>query len=176
MLSNAPWTPSGYGQQSRLLLPRLADLGHEMAITCFYGLEGGVLNMGKFQCFPKRFHPYGNDVVIPHTAAFQSDIMLSLMDVWVMNPEDYPKPMRWIPWYPVDHDPMPAIIRGKISLAYKRITFSKFGVQKTHEAGLDCYYIPHGIETDLFKPNGSKQASREKLGLPQDKYVVGTVR
>jgi len=173
-LSNAPWTPSGYGQQCRIFLPRLADLGHIMAITCFYGLEGGVVNMGKFLCYPKRFHPYGNDVSVPHAASFNADIMISLMDTWVMNPEEYPKQLRWVPWLPVDHDPIPAIVRGKIALAYKRITFSKFGVEKIHEAGLDCYYIPHGIETDIFKPL-DKNVCREKLGLPLDKYIVGTV-
>lgn len=173
-LSNAPWTPSGYGQQSRIFLPRLADLGHTMAITCFYGLEGGVLNMGKFLCYPKRFHPYGNDVAAPHAMNFGADLLISLMDTWVMNPEDYPKQLRWVPWYPVDHQEMPAIVRGKIALAYKRIAFSKHGVTCTHNAGLDCYYVPHGIETQIFKP-ADKSAARASLGIPQDRYVVGTV-
>jgi glycosyltransferase involved in cell wall biosynthesis len=173
-LSNAPWTPSGYGQQSRIFLPRLADLGHIMAITCFYGLEGGVVNMGKFLCYPKRFHPYGNDVSVAHAASFNADIMISLMDTWVMNPEEYPKQLRWVPWYPVDHDPMPAIVRGKVAQAYKRITFSQHGVAMTHQAGLDCYYVPHGIETQVFKPL-DKKACRDKLGIPDGKYVVGTV-
>jgi len=172
--SNAPWSPSGYGQQCRIFLPRLADLGHIMAITCFYGLEGGVVNMGKFLCYPKRFHPYGNDIIVPHTMSFNADIMISLMDTWVMNPEEYPKQMRWVPWYPIDHETMPAIIRGKVSLAYKRISFSKHGVQATHNAGLDCSYVPHGIETDIFRPR-DKAECRKKLGLPNDKYIVGTV-
>jgi len=174
MLSNAPWSPSGYGQQCRIFLPRLADLGHIMAITCFYGLEGGVVNMGKFLCYPKRFHPYGNDVSVAHAASFNADIMISLMDTWVMNPEEYPKQLRWIPYYPVDHDPMPPIVRSKITQAYKRITFSHHGVEMTHQAGLDCYYIPHGIETDVFKPK-DKKAAREKMGIPDGKYIVGTV-
>ena len=174
MLSNAPWAPSGYGQQSRIFLPRLADLGHEMAVTCFYGLEGGTINMGKFICFPRAGHLYGNDIIAQHTLHFGADIMMSLMDTWVMNPDEYPKSMRWVPWYPVDHEPLPNIIRAKISLAYRRITFSKFGVKMTHEAGLDCTYIPHGIETDIFKPMDKKKC-REFLGLPQDKYIVGTV-
>jgi len=174
MLSNAPWTPSGYGQQASLFLPRLADMGHTMAITCYYGLEGGVINMGKFLAFPKRLHPYGNDISMLHTASFQADIMLSLMDTWVMNPEDYPKGMRWVPWYPVDHDPMPAIVRNKIALAYKRITFSQHGVKMTHQAGLDCSYVPHGIDTNVFKPL-DRAACRKALGLPDDKWIVGTV-
>jgi glycosyltransferase involved in cell wall biosynthesis len=174
-LSNAPWSPSGYGQQSGIFLPRLADLGHTMAVTCFYGLEGGQVNFGKFICFPKGGHPYGNDIAWQNAKiGFGADIMISLMDTWVMNPEEYPPGFRWVPWYPVDSDPMPPIIRGKLSLAHKRISISMHGVKMTHNAGLDCYYIPHGIETKLFKPMDKKE-SRAKLGLPQDKYVVGTV-
>jgi glycosyltransferase involved in cell wall biosynthesis len=44
----------------------------------------------------------------------------------------------------------------------------------THDAGLDCYYVPHGIETNVFKPL-DKKVCREKVGVPQDKYIVGTV-
>jgi glycosyltransferase involved in cell wall biosynthesis len=173
-LSNSPWSSSGYGQQSRLFLPRLADLGHVMAITCFYGLEGGVLNMGKFLCYPKRFHPYGNDIIVPNSSSFNADIMISLMDVWVMNPEEYPRGFRWVPWYPIDHITMPAIVRGKLAQAYKRITFSQHGVTCSHDAGLECYYVPHGIETDIFKPM-DKTECRTKMGMPLDKYVIGTV-
>ncbi len=130
--------------------------------------------MGEFLCFPKRGHPFGNDVSVPHSVSFRADIMISLMDTWVMNPEDYPKGFRWVAYYPVDHDPMPAIVRGKIALAYKRITFSKFGVEKTHEAGLDCSYVPHAVETNVFKPM-DKAECRQAIGVPADKYIVGTV-
>jgi len=44
----------------------------------------------------------------------------------------------------------------------------------THQAGLDCYYIPHGIELDIFKPK-DKAECRKKLGIPDGRYVVGTV-
>ena len=174
LLSNAPWSNSGYGNQSRIFLSRLAELGHDMGIICFYGLEGGVLNMGKITCYPKRMHPYGNDVVVPHSMAFRADITISLMDTWVMNPEEYPPGMRWVPWYPVDHDPIPPIVRSKIALAWKRIAMSQFGVEKTHEAGRDCSYIPHGGETNVMKPL-DKAECRKALGLPGDKWIVGTV-
>ena len=103
-LSNSPWTPSGYGQQSKLFLERLQADGHQMAATCFYGLEGGVINMGGVVCYPKFRHIYGNDIVVPHSQNFKADVMISLMDVWVMNPEEYPLGFKWVPWYPVDHE------------------------------------------------------------------------
>jgi glycosyltransferase involved in cell wall biosynthesis len=173
-MSNAPWSSSGYGQQTALFLPRLKNLGHEMGCFAYYGLEGGGLNLNGVAYYPRMGHPYGNDVSVAHYQMHRAELMISLMDVWVMNPEDYDKNITWVPWYPVDHDPMPSIIRGKLAHAMKRITYSKFGVEKTHEAGLDCYYIPHGIDTAIFYP-GDKQMSRANLGWPNDKWIVSTV-
>lgn len=173
-ISNAMWTQSGYGQQSALFLPRIKDLGHVVGLVSYYGLEGGVFDYNGITCFPKRFHPYGNDMVIPIYFKFGFDFLLSLMDTWVMNVEDYPREMRWVPWYPIDHDTMPEIIRGKLNKAWKRIAMSRHGQSATHNAGMDCYYIPHGVNTDIFKP-GDKAEARTRLHWPQDKYIVLTV-
>src|SRR5512146_2250478 len=124
IVSNSPWTPSGYGQQTRMLSERLKAQGHEIAILCYFGLEGGIINVNGITCFPKRYHPYGNDVLIAHSMNWHADIVISLMDTWVMNVEEYPPPLRWVPWYPVDHDPMPALVRQKLNLAHKRIAMS----------------------------------------------------
>lgn len=145
-----------------------------MGMLSFYGLEGGILNLGGIVCYPKGLHPYGNDVVLVHYQQHRAEMLISLMDTWVMNPEEYPLTMCWVPWYPVDHDPMPQIVRSKISQAFRRISISKFGAEKTREAGLDCYYIPHGVDTNIFKP-GDKNEARERLGWPKDKYIVLTV-
>ena len=52
--------------------------------------------------------------------------------------------------------------------------FSKHAEQLTHEAGLECYYVPHGVNTKVFKPKDKAEA-RERLGLPKDAYIIGTV-
>jgi glycosyltransferase involved in cell wall biosynthesis len=173
-LSNSPWSSSGYGQQTGLFLPRIKALGHEPAAICYFGLEGGAMVVNGIPCFPKRYHPYGNDIAVTHTANFGAQVMFSLMDTWVMNVEEYPQGFKWIPWFPVDHEPMPQIVRTKLNIAYKRIAISKFGEKATHAAGLDCYYIPHGVDTKVFHPM-EKSESRRALGFPLDKWIVGTV-
>ena len=45
--SNAPWVPSGYGSQVMLMLPRLRALGHEVAVSSFYGLSGSARSDGR---------------------------------------------------------------------------------------------------------------------------------
>ncbi len=175
-LSNAPWAPTGYGNQSKLFLPELAEtLGHEIGILSFYGLEGGILHWNGMQVYPRGFDPYGNDVITAHTIHFQARLCISLMDSWVINVDAINQgSMKWVPWFPIDHTPLPPPIYDRVSKAYKRIVFSKFGQKQVEDAGLDCYYVPHGIDTKMFHPVPMKEA-RDLLGFPQDKFIIGMI-
>ncbi len=173
-LSNAPWAQTGYGNQTRIFTPRLKALGHDPAVIAFYGHEGSPIQWNGMTVYPRGFHPYGNDVAAAHTIHYGAEVLISLVDAWVIQPDAIRDGVKWIPWYPVDMDPIPPLVAEKIARAYRRITFSQYGVKKTEEAGLDCYYVPHGVETDVFSP-GDKHEARKALGWPQDIYVVGMV-
>lgn len=170
-LSNAPWAQTGYGCQTRLNVPRIKAAGHEVKISAFYGLEGGVLNWSGVMVLPRAYHPYGQDIIGAH--AVSDDIMISLIDAWVCEPRNYPN-LRWCPWFPIDHDPLPPAVRVKVEQAYHRIVMSKFGAQMMDNAGLDYSYVPHGVETGTFKPIDRAEAL-ETTGLPKDAFIVGMV-
>ena len=172
-VSNSPWSRTGYGVQTNLFASRLQKAGHEVAILCYYGLEGGAFSYNGMLCFPKAQHPYGMDILNAHARNYQADAILTLMDTWVVQPSVMP-PFKWIAYYPVDHEPIPPKVRESIAMANYRIAMSKFGVEESHKAGLDCYYVPHGVDTELYKPY-DKMEAREKLHLPKDAYIVGTV-
>lgn len=172
-VSNGLHVKTGYGVQSNLFVTRLQQAGHSMAVLAYYGLEGGVLNINGVPVFPKHQHPYGMDVVNPHAQNFQVDAILTLMDTWVVQPVNF-QPFRWIAYYPIDHEPIPPKVREAISQAHYRIAMSKFGVDQSNKAGLDCYYVPHAVDTNIYKPTDKTEA-REKLNLPKDAYIVGTV-
>jgi hypothetical protein len=91
-----------------------------------------------------------------------------------MEPDRIPHGFKWIPYYPVDSNPMPPLVRERLQASHKRIAMSKYGVLKSNEAGLECYYVPHGIDTKQYYPV-DKQEAREKLKLPKDAYIIGTV-
>jgi len=169
--------------QTKLVLPRLKAMGHEPAVICYFGLEGGILNWNGIQCYPKYQHPYGQDIFMAHTMNWKANLAITWTDSWILEAEKFPYAMPWIPWYPVDHEPdplnpggtgMPPMVRAKISNAFKRIACSKYGEEHTHRAGLDCYYIPNCVDTNVYKPMDMKE-SRKKLGLPEDAFIVGTV-
>lgn len=170
--SNSPWTATGYGNQTRLTVPRLKDLGHHLSITAFYGLQGGLANYGDIRVYPNGHHLYGQDIIGASAQMDQADIIISLMDAWIMEPKRIPAPIKWFPWFPIDCEPIPEIVAEKVVQSAKGITMSKFGQAQAEAAGLDTYYIPHGIDTKVFQP---VLRSRERLKWPKDKFIVGMV-
>lgn len=173
-LSNAPWSFTGYGNQTKVFVPRLQKAGHEMAITAFYGHEGTPINLNGVMVYGKAHHLYGQDIMCAHAKHFGADIMISLMDAWVVDTDLMRHGVRWVPWFPVDSEPLSPRIIEQVEKAYKRIVFSKFGERIVNEAGLDCYYIPHGIDTNVFRPT-DKEKAREVLGWPNDRFIFGMV-
>jgi glycosyltransferase involved in cell wall biosynthesis len=56
------------------------------------------------------------------------------------------------------------------------IAMSRFGEQQMKACGLEPLYVPHGVDLDLFRPRPHDRAPiREKLGIPEDAFVVGMV-
>jgi len=148
-------------------------LGHEVAIQAFYGHEGSPINWNGIPVYGRGFHPYGQDIMAGHASSFGADVMISLMDAWVVE-TGLLQSTKWIPWFPIDHEPIPQRVAEPVSKAYKRIVFSHFGERMMDNAGLDYYYVPHGVDTKVFKPVDRKEA-RTKVELPDDKFIVGMV-
>ena len=169
--SNSPHAPTGYGVQTRLFVPRIKALGHDMTITAFYGLQGAPMVMDGIHVYPVHKHPYGQDVMQAHATHAQADAIISLFDIWAIDAQ---LTTPWFPWFPVDHEPIPVPVLRKAHAATKGIAMSKFGQRMAAQSGLDTWYVPHGVETKVFKP-GNRMEARERLKLPKDAFIVGMV-
>ena len=171
--SNAPWAPTGYGNQTGVFVPRLREAGHEVAISAFYGLEGAPMNGGGLVVFPAGKKSYGNDTLPADAQFWGADIVISLMDVWVLHPQATSQ-FRWVPWLPIDHDPVPPAIVRALETAYQPIAYSKWGQQKLAEAGYKALYVPHGIDTSVYQPL-DRTAARARFNADDDLFIVGGV-
>jgi len=171
--SNAPHAPTGYGNQTDLFVPRLAKQGHEIVVSAFYGLQGAPMRSNGVLVLPNGRDSYGNDTLVADAEFFNSDIVITLMDVWVLEP-GVTGMVRWCPWLPVDHDPVPPGVADKLRTAYQPIAYSKFGEDALKSVGYKPQYVPHGVDTEVFKPVDQKEA-REVMGCPDDVFLVGMV-
>mgnify|MGYP000952298470 CR=1 FL=1 len=171
--SNSPAATTGYGVQTKLFVPRLAKLlDGGISVTAFFGVQSGVLNINGIKVYPNFKHPYGQDVIGAHATWDQADAVVTLVDAWVIENQNIDVP--WFPWFPIDHEPMPANVLAKVRQAAKPIVMSKFGKRMAEQVGLDVWYVPHGVDTSIFKPLDREEA-REHLKWPQDKFIVGMV-
>ena len=175
--SNAPWAHTGYGNQTRIFVPRIQKLGHEMSIFANYGLGGAVLNVAEgIKVYPLGLEAHGADIIASHANHVKADIVITLYDAWVFRPEIASR-FRWVPWLPVDHDPLPERVKMVLESAWQPIAYSRFGEAKLKEAGLDPRYVPHGIETETFRPGTAKEraTARERLKIGDDTFVASMV-
>jgi glycosyltransferase involved in cell wall biosynthesis len=176
--SNAPWAGTGYGQQTDIFTELLTAAGHDVAILANYGLNGAPRGWKGMPVYPGGYDMWANDVLSLHSRHHFNEsngLILTLCDVWVIkNPAL--KQMPLASWVPIDHTPIPPKV-AQFFAEYNShpIAMSKFGLAELQNLGFDASYVPHGIDTDVFRPvtEIGGRSVREVLGLPADAFVVG---
>lgn len=177
--SNAPWSPTGYGNQTGLFTPRLNVAGYDVAVSAFYGLHGSILSWNGLPVMPGGAHAYGVDMLPQHAAAwFKGDpgLIVTLVDVWVLDGPGHQR-LPVCCWTPIDHSPPPPRVLDYLRVSGSvPIAMSRHGERELQAAGLDPVYVPHGVDTTVFQP-GDRDEARARLSLPVPDgcFLVGMV-
>jgi glycosyltransferase involved in cell wall biosynthesis len=159
------------------VVPRLASLGYEVAISAFAAppKHTGATEWNGHAVYPGGSDLYGRDVLQGHARHFGADLVLTLCDPWALGPEA----MSGLPvacWTPVDCEPLGradhiALTRG----GAKTIAMSRHGERMLRDAGHRPFYVPHGIDSSVYRPpDEDPEDLREQLGLG-GKFVIGIV-
>ena len=126
--------------------------------------------------YPNPEEDYGAkwaDKVYDH---FKADCIITLVDVWVMGMQD--TRLKWFPWTNIDHSPMPPNVYKVLSThsgIYKPIAISRYGEREMKRLDIDCFYVPHMINCEVFHPSAEiRGKQRENLGWA-NKFVIGQV-
>lgn len=174
--SNSPEATTGYGGQTRQMLPRLMADGHEVAVLGLWGHEAGIHRYmtpsGPVPIYPRGSVHYGLDVVDAQARAWvgrEPGWVITLYDVWVLQGRrNLWDGMDVASWTPVDHMPVPPAV-AEWSAAHPTIAMSRFGERMLAEAGVTSVYIPHGIER-IHAPTPSDV--RRRMGLDESAFLV----
>ncbi len=173
--ANAPWCASGYGVQSREIVPGLKRLGHHVDVFSWWGLMGGIMEYQGMKIYPAFGDPYGNDVVREHANHADSDLVIGLVDLWVQGNYADTLPQRWMPYFPIDSIPIPPEIYNLAKRTQWPVTYSQWGVNELAKVGVQAYFVPHGVG-DAYRPNlEAGRRWRMENGIPQDAFMVASV-
>jgi glycosyltransferase involved in cell wall biosynthesis len=172
-VSNAPFVGSGYGVQTDIFTRLMKKDGHRPVIRAFYGHNGPPMMANGIEILPASFGEGANDIITADHAHYQPDATVILYDIWPYEK----RTLRSVPltaWVPIDHDPMPPAVLANLREIKYIWAMSRFGERKIREAGLVCDYVPHGVETDVYKPT-DRAAARAKWGIKDDQFFAVTV-
>jgi glycosyltransferase involved in cell wall biosynthesis len=171
--SCAPWAPSGYGTETAIWSQELQRLGHEVIISTYWGIQGGATVWNGMTILPGFGPNYCSTSLYQHAKAYNPDLIITLGDVWVMN-ADLLRELPVAHWLPSDCRPMSLADRGVVdSSGAQLIAMSEFGLERFRRAGFDAVYVPHAIDTDVFRPLPNRAELRDAAGLPEDTFVIG---
>lgn len=185
VLSNSPGMPTGYGIATEALVNLLKRDGADVAALSNYGHEGinstYKTRFGDIPLYARGSEAYSNDVAPAHHKhwkalnAKQPDLMITLYDVWVLNSKGYDS-IPIASWTPIDHNPVPpGVLQWLKKDNVTPLAMSKFGLEQINKAGVEGHYIPHSIDTNIFKPTGTigEVSAQEFMGFKDDEFIVG---
>lgn len=185
VLSNSPGMPTGYGIATEALVNLLKRDGADVAALSNYGHEGinttYQTKYGEIPLYARGSEAYSNDVAPAHHKhwkalnAKQPDLMITLYDVWVLNSKSYDS-IPIASWTPIDHNPVPpGVLQWLKKDNVTPLAMSKFGLEQINKAGVDGHYIPHSIDTNIFKPTATigEVSAQEFMGFKDDEFIVG---
>jgi glycosyltransferase involved in cell wall biosynthesis len=202
--SNAPWEATGYGKQTRLLIPRLLGDGHEVVVSCVSGLNGGEIywpvdgtsddghyefeHRKTIRILPRGQYDFGPDTLPAYIEDERPDLVLLIMDCRMLGSiaehlstvqlqQDGPYIAAWVP---SDTNPLSRPELAFLTVSGVRpIAMSRFAEGLLNDEDLSPAYIPHMVDTSVFCPRGevlaAREEDRESLGIPADAFVVGMV-
>ena len=146
-----------------------------MAIAANYGLQGAIQEWNGIPVYPAT-GDWDNGGISTFAKHHRADYVITLCDAWVMKPDLWPD-VEMAMWAPIDHYPIPPAVLGVLS--HERvhpIAMSRDGEQWMQKFELDPLYVPHAVDTSIFKPMPElRNGARAALKMPRDAFIVGMV-
>ena len=183
--SNGLEQPTGYGQQSWEVVTRMKRHGIDVAAVTNYGREGvnGHVETpyGKVPEYARGLDLYSNDstpVAHAHHISKHPDkpnMLITLADVWILTNPEFDKIPNIASWVPLDHLSMPPAVKKWLEKPnVTPIAMAPFGMEQMAEVGIEGTYIPHAIDTHVFKPTDTinGQNTRRFLDIKDDDFLI----
>jgi len=175
--SVSPVISSGYGRVTKEIVSRLLKKG-------FYVVNHGYQSKGEphivnntFRVLENGAGKYGVDVIPEYVKKYGFELLITLYDPWVFAGAMASLNVPWIPYVPVDAEPVSPSVAEKLERAYRVVCFSEFAKRELKKAGIESVNIPHGVDIKQFRPLSKEEKDRARMefNIPLDAFLVGSV-
>lgn len=170
ILSNAPFCSSGYGNQTDVFSRQMVAHGHEVVIAGFYGHRGTIFTHNGITVLPGSLDEWGNDIIGAHWNHYRPDVTVFLVDIWVYH-KDVLNSLPVTAWAPIDHQPMPPQVARALEQCSYTWAMSRFAEREMRRLGFDPFYVPHGVELNVYRPLDRAKA-REAWGIKPGQFFA----
>lgn len=173
--SHSPLIASGYGQPTALWLPKLKEMGHDVFVSAFQGLAAEVSLYKGIHVLNTDDGKYGMSVLGQLARSSNVDVIVTLMDMWVLPPHDVNAlGVPVVHWSTVDCNPLGAPDREYLRRSVGQpVAPSRWGEKILTEAGFKASSVPYAIDPGVFYPDEARrEESRRELG-GDGRFVVG---
>lgn len=180
--SDSPLVPTGFGTQSLHFCRRLGqnpELNVKMMAWQYWGkkIKKFEDHQEPFDILPCSGAEYGKGMYGKYFELEKPDALVTLGDAWMVAEAGLPpRAFPWIGYFPLDGDPLSRQIHQIVSRMDVRVAMSYFGKHVLETAGLNCNYVPHGVDPSIYKPlpEEEKLFLKSQMGW-EDKFVFGMV-
>jgi glycosyltransferase involved in cell wall biosynthesis len=181
-MSDSPTSPTGLGNVTRFVCAGLAELGHEVSIIGWQK-RGPAQHLRRYTVYPAGDETDEATVLLRHLRKLRPDVLITFADPWRMGYVAQPRLsdfMRsagivWAYYYPIDTDMgrgrLPSSTIHLLQTADLPIAMSNYGRRLAERNGVRSAYIPHGVDTSVFRPPREKALAKEALGY-SNRFVV----
>lgn len=168
--------PSAYSRITYETLTQLVKLGYPVAhVAMVNALRRGPFTYEGVLILPSGNDPWNEDVFLQHYCEYNANVLITLKEPWAFSVTPH-YALNWIPITPIDHDPVSPLMLSKLQTCFKVIAISRFGQRELKRNQIESTYIPHAVNTDVFKPLEGKRGECRKLWyLDPDEFVVGII-
>lgn len=172
IFSNSPERNFGYSVVSDKVSEYLSKFHN----VVFFGMQSivpphkrnNIIDVGL------RFDLFGADVLLDYIRMYDIDVTITILDLWLQQTQylrNVSNFCRWIAHVTINSYPPPSSLIDNISFANAIVAPSKF-IEESLSMFNNVYYIPHGVDTDIFKPNRKIREKARKALMVDDKEFV----
>jgi len=178
--SNSTYGQYGYAIVSKYVVKGLRDHGFKVVCIGLQTLGRVIKDEYGNSNLPIAFDIWGSDAVEPYLKAFQPDILVSMLDIWVKPlhylPDTVRKyPAKWLHHATISYAPISPILIDLFSKADHLVAPSWFVFNELSAVPVPRTYIPHGVNLKIYKKNKkARKELRGELGY-EDKFVFLTI-